>query len=131
MKLSELDLFDLGNGIATDASALNLIAEVVSDAEPVVREKTAPDGRATYSAPVAVKVKNRDEKVISAKNIFVNSIEPLDATYDEEKRTYVKAQGKVWIKAFVQNDRVSYSITVEKFTTFSLNSAATQAQPQK
>ena len=138
MKLADHDLFDLKDGIAVPAEEMNLIAEVTSDQEKKVREKPAPDERPTYSCPVAVKVKDKNGFVISSKNIFVNTIEPLDVEFSEDKRTYVKGEGQCWIKAFVQNERIAYSITVERFKQFNpsspstgSSSAAPQAQPQK
>lgn len=135
MKLADHDLFDLKDGIAVPAEELNLIAEVTSDQEKKVREKPAPDERPTYSCPVAVKTKDKNGFVISSKNIFVNTIEPLDVEFSEDKRTYVKGEGKAWVKAFVQNERIAYSITVERFKPFNPSSGsqstAPQAQPQK
>jgi len=79
---------------------------------PRKRDKTAPDGRPTYSTGTILRVQSKDGSIRADKTASVNVIEPLEAY--EIGVEYISA-GTVFVQPY-QNDarRLVYYITVEK-----------------
>lgn len=115
-------VFDSSKGIQTSANATPLMIRITGDGsgEPKLKDgaqKMSPDGRPVYTVKAEVLVKNRAGKIEGAKNIYVNSIDPVFADFDVFRPTLMVAQGKMFVLPFADNNgRVAYSITVEKFT---------------
>lgn len=114
-------VFDSSKGIQTTANVTSLMIRITGDGsgEPKLKDgvqKMSPDGRPVHTVKAEVLIKNRAGKIEGAKNIYVNSIEPVFAEFDVFRPTLLVAQGRMWVLPFADNNgRVAYSITVEKF----------------
>lgn len=77
--------------------------------EPRLRDKTAPDGRATYASG-AVLLIEREGQATAQKSASVHVLEPTPLPMGQ----MLRAVGRVWVQPYEANSRVALSITVEK-----------------
>lgn len=82
-----------------------------TDTTPTPREKTSPDGRATYASGCLLRVirKNGDRAIDKSASIHV--INPDFGGYASGQD--YRAVGAVWVQPYEANSRVALSITVE------------------
>ncbi|MGO4957612.1 hypothetical protein ACTQ49_10140 [Luteococcus sp. Sow4_B9] len=113
-------LTDFSGGIPTNAREFPILVKLDGANSGNEREKTSPDGRKTYSVAGTV-MSVRDGEPMAMKNCFINTIEPVTAGFDLFATTLLRAEGKIWVKAFESNGRVSYSITAEKLVPVNLS----------
>ncbi|WP_409483906.1 hypothetical protein [Arsenicicoccus dermatophilus] len=114
-------VFDASGGIPTNAQAFPFVVKVngSGSGEPKLKDgnqQMCADGRGLHVVKGEVLHKNFNGEIEGAKNIFINSIEPLTVKFDVfAAAPLFVPSGKVWVKAFVgNNNRVAYSITAEK-----------------
>lgn len=123
-------IFDASKGIPTTATAFTFPVKITGSGsgEPKLKDgvqQVAADGRGLHIVKGEVLHKNYNGDIEPAKNIYVNSVEPLNVKFDVfGAPQFFVPQGRIWIKAFVgNNNRIAYSITVEKLVPL-------QTQPQ-
>lgn len=75
------------------------------------REKSAPDGRPTFSTGGILKLVRRGETV-SDKSASVHVINPPPGGRLQDETKY-RAVGTVWVQPYENNSRMALSITVE------------------
>ena len=110
--------------VLTDASMWQMVC-VGMDSEPQPREgKTTPEGEPTYSSGCILLMRRKDGSVKPDKSASVNVIQPA-AMYEMGER-YV-AQGRVYVQPYESNNRVAYSITVERLVPLASASASSSA----
>lgn len=80
-----------------------------------LREKTAPDGRPTYSSGTILMVEGKDGAVSANKTASVNVIEAPHEPF--QLGAMYRAEGKIWIMPYESNGRVTLSVTVEKLVS--------------
>lgn len=136
---TDIALTNLKIGIATNAQLFPILIRLSGSDSGQPRAdrksgevKMSPDGRPTHKVAGKVVSLNRDEKMQEEGSCFVNSIEPLEAELDllGSAQLY-RAEGKIWVKPFVSNDRQSYSITVEKLVAVQQTSPQSGGHPDK
>lgn len=114
MNINTEELFDIDSGVPTSAQDFPILVKLNGDTSGQPREKMSADGRPTYKVDAQVITTNREGEMITARNVFIHSIEPLTAKGGLLTVQLFKAQGRVWVKPFVNNERVAYSVCVEK-----------------
>lgn len=108
-------LTNFNDGVTTTAQAFPILVRIAGDTSGTVREKASADGRPTYKVDGQVMTVNREGKTAPAQNVYLHSIEPLAVEIDLfAAAPLYRAEGKVWVKPFVSNDRIAYSICAER-----------------
>jgi len=125
---TNITLTNLRDPFATNAEQYPVLVRLTASGSGMPRTdqsnkvKTSPDGRPTHVVKAKVISADKNGDAQEESNCFVNSIEPLEADVDILGAPKLfKAEGKIWIKPFVSNDRQAYSITVEKLVAVQQN----------
>ena len=93
------------------AASLCEVRCVGMDSEVRLREKSAPDGRPTYSSGTILMVESKDGNVSANKTASVNVIQFPAEPY--RLGGLYRADGKIWVMPYESNGRVTLSVTVE------------------
>lgn len=126
---TNITLTNLRNPFATNSQEYPVLVRLTASGSGQERKdqktqmvKTSPDGRPTHVVKAKVISEDKHGDPQEESNCFVNSIEPLEADVDILGAPKLfKAEGKIWVKPFVSNDRQAYSITVEKLVSVQQN----------
>lgn len=98
--------------VKTDGAAWPVVVVGMGDSVRP-REKTAPDGRLTFTSGGILRVASKDGTLRSDKSASVHVIEQPASGVLELGALY-RADGAVWVQPWESNGRMALSITVER-----------------